>query len=419
MLRHYLRLVPYRSRPAFFYESLYSIGRGCFIALWPFSWVVLKTELGGELWHLVAIGSIWGLAAPVWAQLGRRIGLRRLVVWPNIGAGLSLLAVAFASGPTLFVVLMVTACFVGAPTRLTEMGLYRVFYPSSHRSLAVGVMKGIGVVSGSAATLVGTWLIGAYDSLHGILYAVIGVLMMASAWFYARIPIPRSAQLLILESAPTRTRLSRVVASLTANPRFLKYQGAFFAPGFGNFMSMALIAEVMREKINAPVWALGAVVAVLPFVFQPISAPFWGRYLDRVSPMRARAVFSSIMFVSYALYCFGGVTLRLWPFLIASLLQGISTSGNQINWTTGALYFARSEQVTLYNSFHMASTGLRALIGPLVGAWLFSWMYLEAWVFGISALLAAVGAFCMLHLERSDDGVSQEQEEVANVQAGA
>ena len=78
---------------------------------------------------------------------------------------------------------------------------------------------------------------------------------------------------------------------------------------------MALVAEVMREKIDAPVWALGAVVAVFPFILQPISAPFWGRYLDRVSPMRARALFSSLMVATYSFYCYGGVTLQLWPFL--------------------------------------------------------------------------------------------------------
>ena len=418
MLRRYLQLVPYRSRPAFLYESLYSIGRGCFIALWPFSWVVLKTELGGELWHLAAIGSLWGLAglvAPVWARLGRRVGLRRVVVWPNVAAGFSLVAVAFVSGPTSFVLLMVTAFLTGAPTRLTEMGLYRVLYPASHRSLAVGFMKGIGVVSGSAATLAGTWLIGDYDSSHGIIYALVGILMMASAWFYGKIPIPRSAQVLTRRSGTPRARFSQVLDALSANPRFLRYQRAFFFAGFGNFMSMALVAEVMREGIDAPVWALGAVVAIFPFILQPISAPFWGRYLDRVSPMRARAVFSSLMVTTYSFYCYGGVTLQLWPFLTGSLLQGITTSGNHINWTTGNLYFARSEHVSLYNNFHMASTGVRALIAPLVGAWLFSWMQLGPWVFAISAMLAAVGGFLMLRLERSDGGISQEQEEAATV----
>ena len=70
MLRRYLQLVPYRSRPAFFYESFYSIGRGCFIALWPFSWVVLKTELGGELWHLAAIRFALGIGGSGGAGLG-------------------------------------------------------------------------------------------------------------------------------------------------------------------------------------------------------------------------------------------------------------------------------------------------------------------------------------------------------------
>ena len=113
---------------------------------------------------------------------------------------------------------MVMAFLIGAPTRLTEMGLYRVLYPASHRSLAVGFMKRYWGVSGSAATLAGTWLIGAYDSRHGIIYALVGILMMASAWFYGKIPIPRSAQVLTRKRGSSRTSFSQVLSALSENP---------------------------------------------------------------------------------------------------------------------------------------------------------------------------------------------------------
>ena len=137
MLRRYLRTVPYRSRPALYYESLYSIGRGAFVALLPLSWVVLKTVLDGELWQLTVLGCIWGMSgllAPGWAYLGRLAGLQRLVVWPNVAAGLALAGVALVSGATAFVLVVSMAYLMAVPTRLTEMSLYRIFYPDSHRS---------------------------------------------------------------------------------------------------------------------------------------------------------------------------------------------------------------------------------------------------------------------------------------------
>ena len=404
MLRRYLRTVPYRSRPALYYESLYSIGRGAFVALLPLSWVVLKTVLDGELWQLTVLGCIWGISgllAPGWAWLGRLAGLRRLVVWPNVAAGLALAGVALVSGATAFVLLVSLAYLTAVPTRLTEMSLYRIFYPDSHRSLAVGWLKGIAFVTGALATLAGTWLIDAGDALYGIVYVVVGALLIGSAWCYGKIRIPSRVESLSDGSIGFSTALREGLKALLSDRSFLLYQGAFFSTGWGNFMSMILVAEVMRESLDAPVWAMGLAVAILPQVLQPISSPLWGRFLDRVNPMQGRAVFSFFMAAVNALYCYGGLNLLVWPFLAGSLIQGLTNSGNQIVWTTGSLYFARPRQVVLYNTVHVALTGFRGLAAPLLGAWLFSRAGLGSWVFGLSSILGVLGLISMvwLHLK--------------------
>ncbi len=403
MLRRYLRTVPYRSRPALYYESLYSIGRGAFVALLPLSWVVLKTVLDGELWQLTVLGCIWGLSgvlAPGWGYLARLAGLQRLVVWPNMAGGLALAAVVLASDANTFVLLVSLAYLLAVPTRLTEMSLYRIFYPDSHRSLAVGWLKGIAFVTGALATLAGTWLIDAGDSLYGIVYVLVGVLLIFSAGCYGRIRIPARAESLSDGAVRYSTALREGLRALLSDRSFLLYQGAFFSTGWGNFMSMVLVAEVMRESLDAPVWAMGLAVAILPQVLQPISSPLWGRFLDRVNPMQGRAVFSFFMAAVNALYCFGGLHLLVWPFLAGSLIQGLTNSGNQIVWTTGSLYFARPRQVVLYNTVHVALTGFRGLAAPLVGAWLFSRTGLGSWVFGISSFLGVLGLISMVWLER-------------------
>lgn len=401
MLRRYLRTVPYRSRPALYYESLYSIGRGAFVALLPLSWVVLKTVLDGELWQLTVLGCIWGLSgllAPGWAYLGRLAGLQRLVVWPNMAGGLALAGVALVSDANAFVLLVSLAYLLAVPTRLTEMSLYRIFYPDSHRSLAVGWLKGVAFVTGALATLAGTWLIDAGDALYGIVYVVVGVLLIGSAWCYGRIRIPARVETLSDGSIRYAAALREGLKALLADRSFLLYQGAFFSTGWGNFMSMVLVAEVMRESLDAPVWAMGLAVAILPQVLQPISSPLWGRFLDRVNPMQGRAVFSFFMASVNALYCYGGLQLLVWPFLAGSLIQGLTNSGNQIVWTTGSLYFARPRQVVLYNTVHVALTGFRGLAAPLLGAWLFSRTGLGSWVFGISSILGVLGLISMIWL---------------------
>ena len=407
MLRRYLRAVPYRSRPALYYESLYSIGRGAFVALLPFSWVVLKTVLDGELWQLTVLGCIWGLSgllAPGWAWLARLAGLQRLVVWPNMAGGLALAAVVLVTDATAFVLVVSLAYLVAVPTRLTEMSLYRIFYPDSHRSLAVGWLKGIAFVTGALATLAGTWLVDAGDSLYGIVYVLVGVLLIFSAGCYGRIRIPARAESLSDGAVRYSAALREGLKALLSDRSFLLYQGAFFSTGWGTFMSRVLVAEVMRESLDAPVWAMGLAVAILPQVLQPVSSPLWGRFLDRVNPMQGRAVFSFFMASVNALYCFGGLHLLVWPFLLGSLIQGLTNSGNQIVWTTGSLYFARPRQVVLYNTVHVALAGFRGLFAPLAGAWLLSQAGLGSWVFGVSSILGVLGLISMvwLHLKEKD-----------------
>ena len=169
--------------------------------------------------------------------------------------------------------------------------------------------------------------------------------MILSAWSYIRIPLPRRVRSLMSDPVPISRALAESWTVFTRDRRFFRYQRAFFASGFGNLLSLGLVAEVLREHLQAPAWTIGMVVAFLPFLLKPLSAPLWGRLLDRITPMTARALFSCFMVATYSLYCYGGSALLLWPFLLGSVLQGASQSGTQINWTTGSLYFAPNRRV--------------------------------------------------------------------------
>lgn len=407
MLRRYLQIVPFRSRPAFFYETFYSLGRGVFLALWPLSLVVLKKGLDGQLWHLTVLGAVWGgsgLLAPWWAYLCRRFDLRRLVTWPNVLAGICFAGVALTRGPTAFMIVVAAAYLIGLPTRVAEMSVYRFVYPASHLARAVGWLKGLAFVAGAMTTLVGTLLIDVEGSWYLLLYVGCGLMLLAGAWSYRRIPLPAAGSYRSEQALAPHHAFTRALARVSADRRFMVYQAAFMASGFANHMSMILVAEFMSEGLDASVWAVSGVVAVVPRVLQALMAPFWGRILDRITPMTGRAIFSSFMMLAYGAFCFGGLTLQVWPFVLGAFLQGISQSGNQINWTTGSLYFARRDQVPLYNSVHVALTGLRGLVAPMVGAWLFVSAGLGPWVFAGSVLLAGIGLILMVYLTLTDTG---------------
>jgi hypothetical protein len=137
-----------------------------------------------------------------------------------------------------------------------------------------------------------------------------------------------------------------------------------------------------------------------------VSSPLWGRFLDRINPMNARAIFNTFQCAAYGLYAYGGQSGQFWPFLAGTSLHAIGNGGGVINWLTGSLYFARSEHISLYNAVHVSLTGLRGMIAPLIGGYLFSsdGMDLGVGLFWIASALSFLGVVVMLWQGLTDPG---------------
>ena len=409
MLAHLLRVVPFRSRPAFQFHLVYNVGRGVFGALLPLSLVILKGNLNAPLWHLSVMGSIWGgagLLSPLFAYLCRRLDPRLLVVWPNVATGLCMIVVPLLNSAASFLIVLVAAFLLGFPTRVVEMSVYRLVFPPSHLARAVGWMKSMSFVVAALTGCLGTYLIDVSNGFpwYSPLFVLCGVLLFFGARDYGRIPLPASEAFRKESSLPIHAIFFESLVRLSADKRFLIFQVAFMASGFANHLSMFLIVEVMNEDLQTTVWITGTVFVLIPQFLKALMAPLWGLVLDRITPMAGRAIFSGFMMAAYGMFCYGGLPGQIAPFFLGSFLQGISQSGNQINWETGSLYFARRDQVPLYNSVHVTLTGLRGLIAPFVGLLLFENLGWGSWVFGSSVVLSAVGMIFMIYLVQTDSG---------------
>ena len=122
--------------------------------------------------------------------------------------------------------------------------------------------------------------------------------------------------------------------------------------------------------------------------------------------MFGRAIFNMFQCAGYSCHAYGGMTRQLWPFLLGATFQAVGNGGGTINWLTGSLYFARPEHVSLYNAIHVFLTGLRGLIGPVVGLYLYSTFGL-GWgsgIFWAAAVLSVAGALVVFVQGLTDPG---------------
>ena len=394
--------MPARCRPALYLETFYNVGAGAFISLFLLSGVVLKTVIDGSAGHLALLAAMFGgssLLSPLVSYCGRSIPMRTLVVVPNFIVALLLVATISSYGGATFFAAVVGGAFIFRVfPRVSEMNMYRVLYPATHRGAAVGWIKAVSAIAALSVTVMGYWWFSFQPAYYWVPYWLVAALLVGSALCYARIPISRNNVFARAEQVAPHRAFWEGVRIFLSDRRFVMYQIGFSFAGFANHMAMIYVAQVLKEDVlefrsleqlvpgalrnlilvswgldreTVVTMIVGFIFAVLPVFLMMTSAPFWGRFLDRINPMSARALFNSFQTVAYGLHAYGGLTLQVWPILLGAAIHAISNGGGTINWLTGSLYFARSEHTSLYNAVHVGLTGVRGMIAPIFGWYLY------------------------------------------------
>jgi hypothetical protein len=418
VLRAVIGRMPIRSRPALFFETLSSIGTGAYITLFSISLVVLETVLDGEVWHLALLSMMFfgsSLFSPLVTYAGRSVPMRFLVTLPNALVAIVLLIVTSTWGdPFVFALLVGGSFFIRVFPRVAEMNMFRVLYPATHRGLAVGWTKAVSALSGFGVALV-SWRLASFPGWYPGLYALVAGMLLSSVFFYSRIPMPRGGFFIREDDLSAVNAFKQGVMVVCRDRRFMLYQFGFAIAGIANHMSLALIPIVVKHNVGADRATNFLLVTVVPVALTIATSPLWGRYLDKRDPMFGRGMFNALQAVAYGFYTLGGLSSQLWPFVIGTILHAASAGGSVINWLTGCMYFARTEHVSLYNAVHVALTGVRGLIGPAVGLWLFvgqetigEWQItgqdMGPRVFLVSVVLSVIGLAVMLAMHATDSG---------------
>src|SRR5690606_36383758 len=92
-------------------------------------------------------------------------------------------------------------------------------------------------------------------------------------------------------------------------------------------------------------------------------------------------------------------------FWLAAVLHGIGLAGGTLGWNLGHHDFASPEKASLYMGVHVTLTGVRGLIAPLAGVWMYQflehrWPGTGRFVLGISLVATTAGALGFVRMSR-------------------
>jgi hypothetical protein len=87
-------------------------------------------------------------------------------------------------------------------------------------------------------------------------------------------------------------------------------------------------------------------------------------------------------------------------YVFGRVFEGLAQSGGAIAWNIGHLHFAEDDKAELYMGIHVSLTGLRGLVAPFLGTFLFH--LIGAGVFAVGFIISFVGYVIFSGLARDE-----------------
>ena len=379
-------------------ESLFSLFNGVFMGMILFAAPVLAvTCLGASRTELTVITCAFPCGAflgPVWAMLGRRWGMQKLVLQMALWANLPLFLMVWVDESVAFTAIITASQLLHSAMRMGMSSMYRATYPRPLLGRVLGWLTFCTFLTMVPTVLLAGWLSDASNdpTAYHYLFPAAGAFGLLACLFYARVR-PAAGAPVTQRLATLRSGIRHVRRVVVSNRAYMFFQLAFFLSGAAFFMSTHITLLLTHDDLGFDAFQLALWLSVLPQVVLAVSSPGWGVVLDRIGIVRARLLISAVMTFYLACY-FGGIALGVPGLMyIGSVLRGLSEGGGQVTWAMASVHFApKPEDVPLYNGIHFVLNGIRGLVMPWVGAELL-FPYAREWTVFIATLVSAASIF--------------------------
>jgi MFS family permease len=407
----YFKSYPFRDRGMLLIDSraavFFSIFNGLAI---PLAGVVgrklgLDAKALALLMSLTFIGSLLNLLTGHLSDRGHRVGW---VSWAGIVSRAAVALSGLAFGPRSYLASMGTynlANTLGSPAYSSVM---RSNYSDANRGRAMSDIRVlIQIVSAACAGIAG-WALDAAPWAFRIVFPVAGAAGIASSLLFMRVKDrgapdrkardPRTPRETVsLRRGPAGIRDS--LRTLREDKAFLAYMAIFFVLGMPDKLVCALEPIRLVDELGIDYAKAGLILGTLPIVTAVLGYLALSRLSRRIDPfvlLVACILLSAPRYLSFAL---ATSPLHLIPMALSG---GVANAGWDLLPLFTILLFAKPERLSLYFGVHNALIGVRGIIGPAIGSWLYVSLRVEIasiyWVsFAISLFSALLlAAFIIL-----------------------
>ncbi|HUW41050.1 MAG TPA: MFS transporter [Rectinemataceae bacterium] len=383
-LRDFLSRYPPSDRKTFSVDAPAGICFGVFngLSITFIGIIGRKIGLDSHMLAILSISAFVGLFLNVWTgHLSDRGHKEAWVFWPSVVSRVAVSAALVRISPWLYLAVMSgynVLSNLGGPA---YTGIMRSNYSDRYRGELMGYVRiGMQISTALSAALAGA-LMQALPGADRALFPVAAAFGVASSVIFRRIRVPPAPA---EDSAEARTGKTGDHAApegflpafkdMTKDRLFMAYMAIYFVIGFPDKIVVALEPIRFVDELRMDYAAAGLIQGTIPLAGALLGYFVYAKLADRISPfvaLMATALLSSARYLNTALAL---APLQLIP---GAFLNGIANAGWDLIPMFSLMLFARRERLSLYFGFHSTLIGLRGMIGPVVGTWLYSGLHVK------------------------------------------
>lgn len=329
---------------------------------------------------VAASKAIGHLSSFLWAGISRGKPKIKFMVGLQLVTTLVVATFAFAprnlTGLWMVTGLSIVAWTIWSGVTTLRTGVWRANYRQHYRPRIVGRFVTVdALVVAFAGVVIGRCL--DIDPMtYRIIFPVLALIGLIGVFCYGRIPFRRQRQHLAVEQAndsvagPSLSPM--VIAQVLKEDRWYRgYMACMFTMGLGNLMLHPILAIALTDEFNVGYQAGISIATVIPLVVMTLAIPFWSRRLQRMHVIHFRAV-HVWSFVVVSVFVLLGIALHQIAFLyLAAVATGVGWGGGALAWSLGHQHFAPKDRDAEYMGVHITLTGIRGVIGPIMGVQLY------------------------------------------------
>lgn len=238
---------------------------------------------------------------------------------------------------------------------------------------------------------------------------VLGIISLFSLSMAVKVDYLQTGEkiLSIMESLRKSFRDMRAIIKL--NKPYRDFELGFMLYGFSFMLTAAIITLFLVEELGLNYTSIAFyknsynIIAILLL-------PFFGNLIGRIDPRKFAAfTFLTLLMhlffmglTEYYPYYFDVGAYRFYYLIVISFAwNGLFAATMSLLWNIGSAYFCKNNDVGKYQSVHLSMVGIRALIAPLFGIWIYQYIGFSG-VFALGVLLLILSISVMFWSLRRD-----------------